>query len=642
MKDLHPRNARILIIDDQEANVLFLEGLLEEGGYTAWRTVRDSRAAVAICAEFQPDLILLDLIMPHLDGFGVLDQLRPYLAEQVYLPILVLTVDITPESRRRALAGGAKDFLAKPLDALEVLLRVKNLLETRFLYLQLQQRADERIREQAALIDQANDAILVCDLEDRLTFWNRGAEVLYGWPAAEVQGRSAAEVLFKTRPPELEEANRAVRAAGKWEGELSQVTRDGREIVVASRWTLLGNAGGPPRSKLLINTDITEKKKAENKLLRAQRLENIGRLAGGIAHDLNNILTPLTGGIDLLQRSCTDPADRPLLATMRASVQRGAELVRQILTFARGLDGQRRLVQLSLLIDELVRLFRQTFPRSIQISVSVAGDLWLINADATQMHQILTNLCVNARDAMPNGGRLRITARNQVLDEKEAGELDGLAVGRYVVLEVEDSGTGIPAAARDRIFEPFFTTKEFGKGTGLGLSTTLDIVRNHGGRIRVESEEGKGTRFVVYLPAQDAPGGMLGEQDRRELPAGKEELVLVIDDEAAMLQIAKLTLTSAGYRVLTALSGGEGVTLYAQQPREIDLVVTDLAMPGMDGAAVIHALQRLNPAVRILVVSGLVAGAETGQAVVAGVKGFLPKPYTVEALLASVRSILEA
>jgi PAS domain S-box-containing protein len=642
VNNLNPQNARILIVDDQEANVLFLEGLLEAGGYSGWRTVRDSRAAAATCAEFRPDLILLDLIMPHLDGFGVLEQLAPSLAEQAYLPVLVLTADITPESRRRALAAGAKDFLAKPLDALETLLRVKNLLETRFLYLRLQQRADERIREQAALIDQANDAILVCDLDDRLTFWNRGAEVLYGWPAVEVKGQSAIDVLFKNRPGGLQEANQAVTAAGKWEGELTQVTRDGREIVVASRWTLLSDARGRPRSKLIINTDVTEKKKAENKLLRAQRLENIGRLAGGIAHDLNNILTPLIVGIDLLQLSCTDPSDRSLLATMGASVQRGADLIRKILTFARGLDGQRHLVQLGPLIGELAGLFQQTFPKSIAIRTDVAADLWLVNADATQMHQILTNLCVNARDAMPQGGRLRIAARNQPLDEEESLWLDGLAAGRYVVLEVEDTGTGIPAAIRDRIFEPFFTTKELGKGTGLGLSTTLDIVRHHGGRIRVESEKAKGTRFVVYLPAQDSPEAAPGEHDRRELPAGHGELILVIDDEAAMLQIAKLTLTTAGYQVLTAQNGAEGVTLFAQQPWDVQLVLTDLVMPVMQGAAVIQALQRLNPTVRIIATSGLGAGAETGQAIVAGVKGFLPKPYTIEALLATVRSVLES
>jgi PAS domain S-box-containing protein len=404
MADLNLQDARILIVDDQEANVLFLEGLLHEGGYRSWRSVLDPRVAAAACAEFQPDLVLLDLLMPDLDGFGVLGQLQPFLAAQAYLPVLVLTVDLTPESRRRALAVGAKDFLAKPLDATEVLLRVKNLLETRFLYRRLQQRADERIREQAALIDQANDAILVCDLADRITFWSRGAEKLYGWTAADVQGRAATELLFKTRPAELGEANRAVTSAGRWEGELPQVARDGREIVVASRWTLLYDAASQPRSKLVINTDITEMKKTESKLLRAQRMENIDRLASGIAHDLNNTFVPLEMGIDLLRMTHPDLSDNPVLVMMRASVRRGTDMVRQILTFSRGREGARRPVPLRPLVDESTSFFRQTFPKAITITTQIPEKLWLLNADPTQMYQLLANLCINARDAMPQGG----------------------------------------------------------------------------------------------------------------------------------------------------------------------------------------------------------------------------------------------
>jgi PAS domain S-box-containing protein len=642
MTDLKLQDARILIVDDQEANVLFLEGLLHEGGYTHWRGVLDPRTAAAVCAEFQPDLILLDLLMPQLDGFGVLAQLQPLLAAQAYLPVLVLTVDLTPESKRRALAAGAKDFLTKPLDAVEVLLRVKNLLETRFLYRQLQERADERIREQAALIDQASDAILVCDLADRITFWSRGAEKLYGWPAADVRGRAAADLLFKTRPAELAEAERAVAAAGRWEGELPQVTRDGREIVVASRWTLLHDAAGRPKSRLVLNTDVTERKRTEAKLFRAQRMETIDRLASGIAHNLNNILGPLTIGIDLLRTSRPDLRDEPLLEVMRTSIRRGTDLVRQILAFSRGLEGPRRPVALRSLVQELTDFFRQTFPKSITLRTDLPESLWPLHAEPTQLYQLLANLCINARDAMPQGGELRITARNQKLDPAGPAPVADLAPGLYVALAVEDTGTGIPAELLDRIFEPFYTTKAVGKGTGLGLATAQSIVRNHGGRIAVESAVGKGTRFTVYLPAVDAPAPAPAAPERGEPPGGKGELLLVVDDEAVLLQMTRLVLTKAGYRVLTAANGAEAVAVYSQQSEAIQLVLLDMIMPVMGGMQAIQALRRLNPAVKVIAFSGLYAGAANDEGVVAGAQAVLPKPYAVSALLTAVRSLLDA
>jgi two-component system cell cycle sensor histidine kinase/response regulator CckA len=640
MIDVIHRDARILIVDDQDGNVLFLEGLLQEGGFRWWRSLRDPRATAAVCAEFRPDLILLDLLMPELDGFGVLEQITPYLAEQIYLPVLVLTVDITPESKRRALAAGAKDFLAKPLDAVEVLLRVKNLLETRFLYRQLQQRADERIREQAALIDQANDAILVCDLADRIRFWNRGAEAVYGWTVAEVIGRAAPEVLFPASAQDLRKMNRALTSSGKWSGELPQVTRDGRDIVVASRWTLLRNGDGQPKSKLIINTDITEAKRTEDKLLRAQRVENIGRLASGIAHDLNNILTPLTTSVDVLALNCTDAAERELLTIMQKSLGRGVDLLRQIRTFSRGQTGERTPMPLGPLIDEVATLFRRTFPRSIAIETAIAKDLRPIVADPTQIHQVLTNLCVNARDAMPHGGTLRITAVNCRLDEPQASA-EELTPGDFVVLEVADTGTGIPSDIVAKIFEAFFTTKEVGKGTGLGLSTAQGIVKNHGGRMSVQTEVGKGTRFTVWLPARESVAADVLEPERQEIIGGKGEWILVVDDESAMRHITKLTLSAAGYQVLTAKNGELALELYTKRAQDIQLVLTDLVMPVMDGTAFVQSLHRLNSAVRIVVVSGLLAGAETAQALGAAVKSFLPKPYTMETLLSTVRSALD-
>jgi nitrogen-specific signal transduction histidine kinase/CheY-like chemotaxis protein len=411
---------------------------------------------------------------------------------------------------------------------------------------------------------------------------------------------------------------------------------------LASRWTLLHDAAGQPRSRLVINTDVTEKKQTDAKLLRAQRMENIARLASGIAHDLNNILGPLTMGIDLLRMTYPDIRDEPLLEVMRTSVRRGTDLVRQILTFSRGVEGPRRPVPLGPLVKELTGFCRQTFPKSITITTEIPEKLWLPCADPTQLDQLLANLCINARDAMPQGGELRITARNRLLDSAGVQQTPELSPGQHVVLTVEDTGVGIPPELLDIIFEPFFTTKEVGKGTGLGLATAQSIVRNQGGLLEVESTLGRGTRFTVHLPAVDAPAPATAQPQGHEPAGGKGELLLVVDDEAVLLQVAKLVLTKAGYRVLTASNGAEAVALYSQQPQSIQAVLLDMMMPIMGGAQTIQALRRLNPDVKVIAFSGLYSGGPSDQAVAVGAQAVLPKPYAVPALLATVRSLLDA
>jgi two-component system cell cycle sensor histidine kinase/response regulator CckA len=502
-------------------------------------------------------------------------------------------------------------------------------------------RGEERIREQAALLDQAQDAILVRDLRHNILFWNKGAEKIYGWAAEEAVGKNVRELLYKDLSAQFDEAGRAVLRNGEWQGEVRQIRRDGAEIIVASRWTLVRDEKGQPNSILVINTDITEKKRMESQFLRAQRMESIGTLAGGIAHDLNNVLSPILMAVDMLQLKTTDEASRKWLDVLRTNTERGGNMVRQVLSFARGVEGERVALQPKHLIKEIVKILRETLPKSIEINFQIPKDLWIISADATQIHQVLMNLCVNARDAMPEGGSISITAENAFVDENYARMHLEAKPGRFVMISVSDTGPGMPAEVQSRIFEPFFTTKEMTKGTGLGLSTALTIVKSHGGFINVYSELHKGSQFTLYLPALDTPGSLDAAALQTDLPLGNGELILVVDDEESIREITRGTLETFGYNVLTASDGTEALAFYADKKNEIAVVLTDMVMPFMDGPATIRALQRMNPKVRIIAASGLGAGQHAGEGVLEGVAVFLNKPYTAEKLLKTLAQVLK-
>lgn len=502
-------------------------------------------------------------------------------------------------------------------------------------------RAEEQIREQAALLDQAQDAILVRDLDQNILFWNKGAEKIYGWPAEDVIGKNAQELFYKEHSPQFDAARQAIIQAGEWKGEMHQVRRDGTAITVESRWTLVRDEEGQPKSILIINTDITEKKRMESQFLRAQRMESIGTLAGGIAHDLNNVLSPILMAIDMLQLKSTDESSRKWLEVLRANAERGGNMVRQVLSFARGVEGERVALQPKHLIKEIVKILRETLPKSIEITFKIPTDLWIISADATQIHQVLMNLCVNARDAMPEGGSISIGAENVFVDENYARMHIEAKAGRFVLITVSDTGPGMPVEVQSRIFEPFFTTKEMTKGTGLGLSTALSIVKSHGGFINVYSELHRGSQFSVYLPAIETAESAQAGALQTDLPLGKGELVLVVDDEESIREITRGTLETFGYQVLTANDGTEALAIYADKKHEIAVVLTDMVMPFMDGPATIRALQRMNPAVKIIAASGLGTAQRAGEGVLEGVSVFLTKPYTAEKLLKTLAQVLK-
>ncbi len=400
----------------------------------------------------------------------------------------------------------------------------------------------------------------------------------------------------------------------------------GRPRYVKERWQVFLGLDGHGRRAVGTCQDITVQKAVEAERLRSQRLESIGNLAGGIAHDLNNVLAPILMSVALLKEDETDPERLDTLHTVEECARRGADLVRQVLTYARGSDGAQTAVDVGALLPTVARVLRETFPRGIVLQVDVAPHLPLVMGDATQLHQVLMNLAVNARDAVGATGRVTLRASQGTADD-----------GRpTVVLEVEDNGGGIPPSVQEQMFDPFFTTKAVGHGTGLGLSTVQSIVRAHHGRVWVSSEVGAGTVFQVSLPAADPQDLAAGSDPLLQPPSGDNKTVLVVDDEDAILQMARKTLERHGYRVRVAKHGAEAVDIYSQNPADISVVITDMSMPVMDGPTAIRLLRAIDPHVRIIASSGLESVGGAAKAIGTGSVLFIPKPYTAEALLRAV------
>ncbi|AKG24680.1 histidine kinase [Calothrix sp. 336/3] len=500
-------------------------------------------------------------------------------------------------------------------------------------------QAEQKIQEQAALLDVATDAIMVQDIHKQILYWNKGAENLYGWRGEEVLGKNAFQLLYQEISPQLEDALFTVVQQGAWQGELHQVTDTGKNIIVESRWTLVRDEGGKTKSILIVNTEITQKKQLEAQLLRSQRLESIGTLAGGIAHDLNNVLAPILLAVQLLEMKSQDAQQQRILRTLENNVKRGANLIRQVLSFARGIESKQTVIDIRQLIGEIEQIIHQTFPKCITWETDIPTNLWNVRGDTTQLHQVLMNLVVNARDAMAEGGRIDITAHNFVIDRHYAQMHLDAKEGAYVVITVADTGMGIPPNIQERIFEPFFTTKEVGKGTGLGLSTALGIIKNHQGFVNVYSEVARGTKFQVYLPAfHQCPVPIHPREG--EMFTGNGQLILIVDDEAAIREITKSTLESHNYRAITANDAVEALAIYADRQQEITAIVLDMMTPGIDGAIAIRTLQKINPNVKIIAVSGLLSPEKITHSPDINIQGFIAKPFTTQELLQTLHSIL--
>ncbi len=758
--------ARILIVDDQANCVALLAGILRNAGYVAVSSTLDSGEVYELHRRNGYDLILLDLQMPGLDGFQVMESLKE-IETGGYLPVLVVAGD--PTHKLRALKAGARDFIGKPFDTGELLIRVHNIVEVRLLQQKLNQRNSARLensqrlahigdweydfinlrlvwseeiyrilgatpedhpphsesfyrrvhpddlafvhREKKAAAEGLRDVnfehrIVRPDGEVRhvhqiveLTYDERGQPVLESGTVQDITDRVRAEealrrkeaqftMLASTVPDYIYFKDRESRfllindrmaqdagfrdageAVGKTDADIfsdeharqaradeqkimetgvpmldfeeKETWHDGRLTWVSSTKIPVRDTAGNITGLLGISRDITARKHLEEQLRRAQRLEAIGSLASGVAHDLNNILAPMLMAAGILKDRLPAAADRRILDLVEDGAVRGALIIRQLLAFSSGIEGTRAQVQLRHLLREMEHLMQETFPRGILIDASIPGDLWTVLADATQMHQVIMNLCVNARDAMPDGGKLTLRAENFRLDGVLAQTYPEAKPGPYVLITVADDGVGIAPEVIPRIFDPFFTTKGIGKGTGLGLSTVIGIVKGHGGFITVYSEQRRGTSFKVFLPATGSIEVDKHERSTAPIPLGNEELILVVDDEAPILLATREVLTAHHYRVLVAGSGEEAIRLFIERGESIDLVLTDIMMPGIGGLELTRALRIIKPDLKVIATSGLEQQDERCAFAALGVTVILPKPCVGSVLLEAVGAALE-
>lgn len=506
----------------------------------------------------------------------------------------------------------------------------------------VQRRTEEHARAQAMFFERPAEVMFTQTLEGIVIQWSSGAERFYGFEAADVLGKKIPSRL--AMPPEaFEAALRSVLSNGEWSGETRIISSEGGNTDLLMRWVLLHGANGNPEAILVLSEDAAELRQLNEDRLRAHRHECVGTLAGGIAHDLNNVLQPVSMFLDMLRHRLPDTESREMLDAVEANLRRATELVRQILTFSSGVRTEQRAVDIPELIAEVANFIRPTFPKTIHLQVSVPENISSVVGNATQLEQVLLNFSVNARDAMPDGGRLRIDASNFHVDEKFARLYPQSKRGDYVRISVSDTGHGIPRSLRKKIFEPFFTTKGPEKGTGLGLATAVGIIRNHGGFLTLDTEEGCGSSFHAHLPASTIranPHSVPVATPKPPQATGRGEAILLVDDESTVLKVMARSLEKSGYRVIPAEDGEKGFALYSQHQRDVSLVITDMAMPGMDGPSLITALKKLNPSVKIICTSGLGSSSENNSISELGVHAILSKPCNSRIILQAIQDAL--
>ena len=505
-----------------------------------------------------------------------------------------------------------------------------------------QQAVEERIRL-ATAVEQAAESVIISDRRGTIHYVNPAFERLSGFGSEDIVGKNF-RILKSDRHDETfyREMWKMITSGKAWAGRISNRMKDGSLRQFETTISPIRDKNGVIANFVSVNRDVTQEVALEAQLFQAQKMEAVGTLAGGIAHDFNNLLQVIQGYTEVLQNEVgRNKYGLEALQKIHRSAKRGAELTRQLLTFSRKVQSERRPLDLNREVEQVKKLLERTIPKMIEIELYLSENPAVVSADPIQVEQTIMNLAVNAKDAMPEGGKIVIETDRVRLDEKFCKTHLGARPGDYVLLSISDTGHGMNREIVDHVFEPFYTTKDVGKGTGLGLAMVYGIVKNHEGYILCYSELNTGTTFKIYLPAMEQSGQRLKADEVEDLFKGGDETILLVDDEEYIRELGVELLTDAGYKVLTATDGEEGFELYRKKQEDIDLVILDLVIPGMGGKKCYEEILKINPKAKILIVSGYSANGPGKEAIEAGAKGFVGKPFDVNHLLETIREILD-
>lgn len=639
-----PAAIRVLIVEDVPADAELVEHELRRAGLDVdLRRVEEEGPFRSALDEFRPDVVLSDFSLPRFDGLAAV---RVTLERHPEIPVIIVTGSINEETAVRCLKAGAVDYLLKEhLGRLPS--AVRTALERRQL-VRARAAAEQQLRQLVRAVEQSPVSIVITDPTGRIEYVNPKFEGVTGYASEEVLGRNPRLLKSGQTPPEVYRDLWAALSAGReWRGEFVNRKKSGELFWETATISVLRDAEGRVANYVAVKEDVTGAKRAEealrqtqHQLLQSQKMEAIGRLAGGIAHDFNNLLSVIEGHGEILRAVVgKETPGRKRVEEILWAADRAASLTRQLLAFTRQQVLKPRVLRLDNVVGEARHMIERVIGEDVTLAVVAPKDLWRVRADPNQIVQILLNLAVNARDAMPRGGTLAITLANAELDDRFAASHPPCTAGPFVMLSVSDTGLGMDAETQRRVFEPFFTTKKAGVGTGLGLSTVYGIVKQSGGFIWVSSAEGRGTTFEIYLPRVDQAEAEVAAAPSASPTRPGGRILLVEDDPGVRGLMAEL-LEARGYTVRAAGSPAEALAWAESSSEPLDLLVTDVVMPGLGGPELADRLGALRPGLRILFVSGYAGDALARHGEIGPGRRFLSKPFSEAALLQGVAEAL--